>query len=166
MSTYETSSLIISGCAIFLSVVSLGCSIIFSRLQITHNKNSVKPISFISNSDYEDLLEVAVKNVGTGPLMIKELRITSGNQKQSSETLISLMPHVQQPWNTFIECVDGWTIPVNGNIVLVSISPINADVRTLVRSALAPLTVGIDYTDIYGTAFHDERKLDFFARSL
>ena len=153
---------ITSACAVVISVVSMVFTIIFSILQVKHNKNSVRPISAIQVKDYEDLLSVEIRNVGTGPLTITKL-IAKKNSKQSSE-LIELLPPISQPWSTFVENVDGWTIPAGETIVLIEVCPINDRVKNKVRRSLAQTTIVLHYTDIYNTKFYDERKLDFFGR--
>ena len=153
---------ITSVCAVIISVMSMVFTIIFSILQVKHNKNSVRPISAIQVKDYEDLLSVEIKNVGTGPLTITKL-IAKNDTQQSSE-LIELLPHIGQPWSTFVEKVDGWTIPAGEKIVLVELQPLNDKIKKSVRRSLAKTTIVLHYTDIYKTRFYDERKLDFFGR--
>lgn len=148
--------------AIFVSIVSIVITVIFSVFQHKHNKNSVKPISSIRVSDYEDLLSVKIENVGTGPLIIDELLCK--NDHCESSNLISMMPSIEQSWTTFLADVNGWTIPVSGKITLISISPKTDNTRTLVRKELSKITVYIEYRDIYNTKFHDERTLNFFGR--
>lgn len=69
----EILSAVTSICALFVSVLSIIITLVFSRLQVIHNKNSVKPISSIQFDDYEDKIAVTLQNVGTGPLIIKQL---------------------------------------------------------------------------------------------
>lgn len=92
---------IISCVAIFISLLSLGSSIYFSCLQIRHNKNSVRPVSSIRLDDYENELAVKIKNAGTGPLIIKKLIFK--NKNYTSNSLISLIPLIEQNWDPFIE---------------------------------------------------------------
>ena len=153
---------VISICAVIISVISLITSIVFSRLQMKHNKNSVRPISSITVSDYEDDIAVKIKNVGTGPLMIKALKFK--DNLQESSVLISMMPKINQLWRTFTEAVDGRTIPVGGELVLLELIPESEEVKSEVRSKLAKITVILCYEDIYGTKFEDQRTLDFFGR--
>ncbi len=78
--------------------------------------------------------------------------------------MIELLPHIGQPWSTFVEKVDGWTIPAGEKIVLVELQPLNDKIKKSVRRSLAKTTIVLHYTDIYKTKFYDERKLDFFGR--
>lgn len=157
--------------AVCVSVIPMGFSVIFSILQVKHNKNSVKSISAIQTLDYENNISVKIANVRTGPLTIKKL-ITKNDLGQASN-LISIMPEIDHHWCTFIEPVDGWTIPVNEKITLLEIDPENDAIKTLIRKTLAKTNIFIEYTDIYiyiyiyyiyNTTFKDEKSLDFFGR--
>ena len=153
---------ITSICTVIISVISLVTTIIFSRLQIKHNKNSVRPISAIKVSDYENDIAVKLENVGTGPLLIKRLRFK--DRLRESSTLISMMPKIDQLWTTFTGAVDDWTIPVDGKLILLELIPESDAVKDIIRKKLANITVILQYEDIYGTKFYDQRKLDFFGR--
>lgn len=85
------------------------------------------------------------------------------NGLETSSTLISIMPRINQLWTTFTENVDGWTIPVSGQIILIELHPKDEYVKSTIRKELAKITVYLEYTDIYNTNFQDERKLDFLA---
>lgn len=158
----ETLMAITSLCAVIISIISMIFTTVFSILQVKHNKNSVRPISAIQVNDYEDLLSVEIENVGTGPLTITKL-IAKNDIQQASE-LIELLPPIGQPWSTFVEKVDGWTIPAGEKIVLVELQPLNDKIKKTIRRSLAKTTIVLHYTDIYKTKFYDERKLDFFGR--
>lgn len=153
---------ITSICAVVISTVSMVFTVIFSVLQIKHNKNSVRPISAIKVSDYENKISVRIENVGTGPLLIKKMIAT--NDKRVSSTLISMMPKINQPWFTFTESIDGWTIPVGGQIILLELHPKSENVKKLVRKELSKITISLDYLDIFDTQFYDSMALTFFGR--
>lgn len=148
--------------AVIMSFISIIFTVIFSRLQVKHNKNSLKPISAIKLNDYEDQILVKIQNVGTGPLTIKKLLFKSDTQESS--TLIEMMPDIGQTWTTFTECVDGWTIPVGGKLILLELDPYEDKDKAQVRKTLSKITVYLEYTDIYNTTFYDHRSLDFFGR--
>lgn len=145
---------------VIISIVSMIFTVIFSSQQLRHNKNSVRPISAIKFNNYEDELAVKLENVGTGPLTIKKLVFK--NETLESSTLISMMPSIEQLWTTFTESVDGWTIPVGGQLILLKLHPENDEIKSLIRKELATITVHLEYMDIYNTHFQDERSLDFF----
>ncbi len=148
--------------AVIISIISMIFTVAFSLQQLKHNKNSVKPISAIKFGDYEDKLIVKLENVGTGPLTIE--RAVFKNEFQKSSSLISMMPPIDQPWTTFTESVDGWTIPVGGQLIFIELHPESDEIKSLIRKELSKITVYLEYMDIYNTKFQDERSLDFFGR--
>ncbi len=148
--------------AVIISIVSMIFTVIFSLQQLKHNKNSVKPISAIKLSDYEDELAVKLQNVGTGPLTIKKLIFK--NESQESSTLIAMMPPINQLWTTFTEPVDGWTIPVDEQLIFLELHPESDETKSLVRKELSKITIYLEYMDIYNTKFQDRRSLDFWGR--
>lgn len=153
---------ITSVCAVIISIISMNFMIIFSIFQIKHNKNSVKPISAIKYSDYEDELTVKIENVGTGPLTIKKLLFK--NDSKETSTLISLMPQINQLWTTFAESVDGWTIPVGSQLILLQLHPENEEIKSSIRKELSKITITLEYMDIYNTHFQDKQSLSFLSR--
>lgn len=158
----EIDTIAISFLALIVSIVSIFCSVKYSKLQIEHNINSVRPISSIIINDYEKKIAVIINNDGTGPLIIKKFIAVNSNQKKYS--LIELMPHINQPWTTFVETLEGRSISVGNKINLIEINPLTIDVKSKVRDALSDITIYLEYEDIYGNLFKDERKLDFFGR--
>jgi len=150
--------------AVGISIISMAFTVLFSKQQMKHNKNSVRPICEIKISDYENLINVCVANVGTGPLTIKSIQCD--DTERLSPVLLALMPRIDQQWTTFTENVTGWTIPVNGKITLVELNPRNDENKYRVRKILSRITINIVYSDIYGTTFEKQRRLDFFGRNL
>lgn len=149
--------------AVIISIISIIFTVIFSVQQLKHNRNSVKPISSIQVSDYEDDLAVFIKNVGTGPLTIR--KIVFKNEHQESSCLRAMMPAIGQRWTDYTDFVDGWTIPVGGQITFLELqNPKNEGIKLLLRKTLSKITVTLEYVDIYNTKFHDMRTLDFFGR--
>ncbi len=160
--TGDTLSAISSICAVLVSIVSIVFTVYYCKKQNEHNRNSVRPISAIKVKDYEDLISVSIDNVGTGPLLIANLRVQKA--QLTEKDLISLMPNIDQNWSTFSSSIDGWTIPVGGKVTLLELQPKNDSVKAQIRKELSNCTVYLDYTDIYSTKFHDKRALEFFGR--
>ena len=148
--------------AVVTSIISIIITLIYSKKQNEHNRNSVRPIAAIKFADYENRIAVEIENVGTGPLLISRLRFTQGSIEK--DTLLGLMPRIDQYWSTYTEAVDGWALPINGVITLIEIGPDNDETRKLIRESLSTITASLDYTDIYSTKFHTERSFEFFAR--
>lgn len=149
--------------AFVLSIISIIISIVFQMKQEKHNKNTLKPISSIKFNDYENQIMVKIENVGTGPLIIKTL-VFKREPNEYKDALISFMPNIPQPWSTFTNTVNGWTIPAGGNLILLKLNPKDDEIRNLVRKSLSNIVLQLDYTDVYHTKFKDERSLAFFGR--
>lgn len=162
--TSETVNMIVSICALLTSVAAFVVSIIFSCLQVKHNRTSVKPIASIVVGDYENLIYVEIRNVGTGPLTINSL-IIEADGDDSFKRLIDLFPNIGQMWDDFVDDVAGRTIGVKGKLVLLRISPQSDEVRRILREKLAKVKVTVKYSDIYKKKQPDaNRTLDFFGR--
>ncbi len=83
---------------------------------------------------------------------------------RASSTLISMMPKTNQPWSTFTESIDGWTISVGGQITMLELHPTCENVKRLVRKELSKITISLDYLDIFDTQFYDKGALTFLGR--
>lgn len=154
--------IVISFLALLVSVVSIIYSVKYSKMQAKHNVNSVRPISSIVLNDYEDKIAVIINNDGTGPLLIK--KFIAKNIKLEKNSLIEIMPSIDQPWITFIETLEGRTISIGKRLVLIELLPLTIEVKQKIREALSEITIYLEYEDIYGNVFTDEKKLDFFGR--
>lgn len=148
--------------AVIVSVISVCFTYKSNKNQIEHNKNSVKPLSSIKVSDYEDRIAVSIFNHGTGPLLV--IKMIAKNNSIESNKLIDLMPYISQNWTTFSGEIDGIKIPVGGGVTLIELNPSTDDVKKIVREHLKDITICLEYKDIYGTEFKDQKKLDFFGR--
>ncbi|MDL2264498.1 hypothetical protein LJC31_07595 [Synergistaceae bacterium OttesenSCG-928-I11] len=149
--------------ALLMSCISVFSAIFFSLSQQKHNKNSVKPICEIILGDYENKIEVRLENVGTGPLIIKELRCIKNDTTQSN--LMHYLPRYNN-YDVFVEEINDRTIPVNGRIVLVSCSDPPEEIKKCLRASLKDVKISVEYVDIYGSQFTRSRELDFFGRTL
>ncbi len=167
-------SAIMAAAAVVLSVVSIWISRSSLKSQQEHNKISVRPLAYVVIGDYENHQFVKVRNNGTGPLIIKKIEIVGA--QNPAMPLISAMPelHPDVFWENFVEDCSGRSIPVGGELGLLSL---NADcsrsesmyilARSNVRRALGNLEIHIEYTDIYESVLPVARRnLDFFHRTL
>lgn len=150
--------------ALAVSIISIGFACRFSWLQQKHNTNSVRPICNIIFNDYEDCIAVKIENVGSGPLTINRLICQNGSTNYP--TLIGCMPKISQNWSDFVENIDGRTIPIGGHIVLIKLEPQDQETKEVVRRALSTIVIKVEYEDIYNNKFCEERRLDFFGRTL
>ncbi|MDR0898080.1 MAG: hypothetical protein LBN04_09510 [Oscillospiraceae bacterium] len=134
--------------AVVLSLVSISSTIVLGFLQHRHNKKSVRPICDIQFFDFDNDIAVFLRNVGTGPLTVKKIECSNG--ERSSSKLIELMPEIEGHWAQYTEDIADRTIAVGEKITLIELHPANEQDRNHVRWALAPITICVVYTDIYG----------------
>ncbi len=158
--------------AFLVSCVSVWCSISATRKQDRHNKLSVRPLAEITVADYENSLRVKLRNNGSGPMIVLALTVSDG--KNTRETLIDWMPALpkQRPWNTFTHALQRRTLQAGAEITLLELTEYEGETsfsecRDKVRKALAPLTVNVEYTDIYETVMMPcQKSLEWFGRNL
>lgn len=158
--------------ALFVSCVSVWISVSSARSQRRHNELSVRPLAEVTVADYEDSLRVKLRNNGSGPMIV--LAVTVSDGANAHESLIEWMPALPQgrPWNTFTHALRRRTLQAGAEIVLLELTEHENEAnfavcRDRVRAALAPLTVNVEYTDIYDTVMRPCRKpLSWFARNL
>ncbi len=165
-------SAIIALAALVISIASLFVSRATLAKQHRHNVLSVKPIPMVSVADYEERLTVKILNNGSGPLIIKNVRVRK--ESQIRESLIAWMPALPNGtyWSTFVGPIDNRSLLPGNEIKLLELTGNLPDgdfekVRDECRAALCPLTVALEYTDVYGSAFEaHEKPLTWFGRNL
>jgi hypothetical protein len=159
-------------CALLVSFLSILLTFIALWLQRQHNFKSVTPIASILVGDFENKLQVTLKNTGIGPLVIEKFRV-AGEQGEMDD-IISWMPSSSTGihWATFTANIDGRSIPPNESVIILQLmgDPTNkkfAAFRDDVRHALSRLKVSLAYKDIYDRRMPiKQRDLKWFARNL
>lgn len=162
---------IVAICALLVSVFSLGASIYFGWCTRDHNRRSVKPLPFILQSDFEDRITVAVRNNGSGPLILQKAEAKNAANGQSGH-LIDLVPDPPQGllFRNFNRFHQARAIRPGDQVDLIDFEVANADrkgsrYRDELRQALGNLTVEVTYTDIYDSRFPIYAiKLTWFCR--
>lgn len=158
--------------ALLVSGVSVWISVQAARSQRRHNELSVRPLAEVTVADYENSLRVKLRNNGSGPMIV--LAVTVSNGSDARESLIEWMPPLppNRPWTTFSNALRRRTLQAGAEITLLELTEQKgetqfADRRDQVRRALAPLTVNVEYTDIYETTMQPCRKpLSWFGRNV
>jgi hypothetical protein len=143
-------------------------------MQIRHNRKSVLPIGHISVGDYENKLFVRLWNHGVGPMIVENVQVTiTETGQQISDRIIGAMPELpgDYPWTNFVGNISGRAISAKDSIILIQLDgdPDNDafnKIRTEVRKALAPLSVKVEYKNIYDQGMPARRDLNWFARNL
>jgi hypothetical protein len=156
--------------ALLVSAVSVGISVWAVRSERRHNELSVRPLAEITVADYENSIRVKLRNHGIGPLIITAVTVTDGSSTRP--TLLDWMPDLpaQRHWTNFTDQVRDRTLAPGGELVLLELTEDEDEedfgaCRDLARAALAPLTVNVEYTNIYNTVMPPRRKaLSWFGR--
>lgn len=162
-------SALVAMCAVLLSFLSIILTVTALWLQRRHYFKSLTPIAYINARDYEDFLEVSVRNDGIGPLLVEEFVASCEGEEKGN--IIEWMPK-GIIWSGFTKFIAGRCVPAGQSLILVRLDGDPREVafqikRDHVRRKLNQLEVVIKYRDIYGRKMADaERRLDWFGRNL
>ena len=157
--------------ALLVSAVSVGISVWAVRSERRHNALSVRPLAEITVADFETSLRVKLRNHGTGPMIVSAVTVSDGSSTRP--TIIDWMPDLpnDRPWDNFSGEIRDRAIAPGSEIVLLELTEYEdevgfAECRNLVRSELTPLTVNVEYTNIYNTPMPPRQKLlSWFGRN-
>ena len=125
--------MVLSIIAIVISALSLLTSIIFGVCDQKNNKRTLKPLININTGDYEGDIFVDVENKGMGPLIIKKVEIYRSGVLCKETDLYKIIKTRGQPWYTFMEKLEGRTIPPDEKIRIIGIAPKTVDIREKIR---------------------------------
>lgn len=158
--------------ALIASVASVAIAVWAVRSERKHSQLSVRPLAEVTLADYENSLRVKLRNHGTGPMIVIAVTISDG--KTTRPKLIDWMPDLpgSRAWTNFSDEIRDRTIRPGGEIILLELSEYEGEegfgeCRDMARAALAPLTVNVEYTDIYDTIMQPRRKaLKWFSRRI
>lgn len=165
-----------SAAAAFLSALVAGFSLWVAsstlKHQRKHNVMSLRPIAEVTVGDWETALRVTLRNNGAGPLVLT--RVIAGNGAEVKSSLLDWMPELPDDiyWSNFAGNIDGRSLSPDQAIVLLELEGDATDnafaaFRDHVRAALRPLTLNVEYTDVYESCLKPYRKsLEWFGRRL
>lgn len=151
--------------ALFVSILSIVLTFTSLWIQRRHNYKSLTPIASLPVGDYENLIQVKIKNTGVGPLIVKSFKVSS--KKATNNNIITFMPETPNGihWETFYNDLDGLCITPKEAATIIKLSGDPEDqnfskYRDEVRKALSELSIEVEYKDIYN------RKMPKKSRSL
>lgn len=165
-----------SAVAAFLSAVVAGFALWVARSTLKHQRKhnvlSLRPIVEVTVGDWETKLRVTLRNNGAGPLVVT--RLVAGNGGEVRASLLDWMPDLPEGvyWSNFAGNIDGRSLSPDRAIVLLELDGdatdrTFAEFRDHVRAALHPLTLNVEYTDVYDSCLKPYRKsLEWFGRRL
>jgi hypothetical protein len=145
---------IIAVCALLVSITSILIGYLSLKSQQKHNRLSVKPIGKISFITFEDSIEIRIRNDGTGPMLVSNIKVYE-NQSNIKNNLRDALPILQRK-NSWTEINMGsqFTIGAGEQKTLLRISADRKtrefrDYLSQALAALQKLTVELEYRDIY-----------------
>jgi hypothetical protein len=158
--------------ALVVSVASVCIATWAVRSERRHSQLSVRPLAEVTIVDYENSLHVKLRNHGTGPMIVTAVTISDGADARPK--LVDWMPTLpgNRAWTGFSDVIRDRSIRPGGEIVLLELTELEgekgfAKCRDVARAALVPLTVNVEYTDIYDNVMKPRRKaLAWFERRL
>ena len=156
--------------ALIFSTIAVSISIWAVLSQRKHNVLSVRPLAEVTVADFENSLCVRLCNNGTGPMIVTKVVVSNGSN--AKPCIIEWMPKLPKgrPWTNFTDDLRDRTLRPGSEIVLIELAKCEkeqdfAQCRDKVRAALSPLTVSVEYTDIYNEAMPIRVKdLSWFGR--
>ena len=154
--------------AIIISVLALFATFYQLYLQRVHNAKSLKPLGQVDLLDLNRRLVVGIANNGMGPMIIDRIAFfKEGNSSTNIEDCLSLNARSY------------WRIPVCESVKKVVLPNALFEVFatefedhegeaeiTNARKQLSPITLKVDYRDIYENKFTLERSLEWFSRHM
>lgn len=150
-----------------ISLVALVLTCYQLYLQRVHNEKSLKPLGQIELGDTKKKLYVYIQNNGIGPLIIDNLIFTkNGSHYNSISDCLSLDP--KSFLHTFIDNILKKVIQPNSQLAVFekNIENLPNEEIDQVRRQLAPITVKVNYRDIYDNKFSFEKNLQWFSRHM
>ena len=165
---------IASACAAVFAVLVSMVSVYIARTTLQHQRRhsvlSVTPIPEVTVADYEQSLRVKIGNHGSGPLIIKDFNVGDGTRVEKS--IIDWMPELPKgiDWAHFSGNIDKRSILPGHEIVLVQLDGDDTTkpfivARDMTRTTLQPLTVNVEFTDVYNTPMMPyQKQLSWFGR--
>ncbi|MDX9672271.1 MULTISPECIES: hypothetical protein [unclassified Pseudomonas] len=166
-----TASALAAIIAVLVSIYAVRVSAKSAEQQQRHNTLTVKPIPEVTVTDYENSLQVKLRNHGSGPLLIRAFSATFHGR--SCKSLIECMPDIGgRHWTNFSGVIDGRALLPGKEIVLIELTASQGETsfnisRDHARLALSETEIVVEYSDIYDSIFLPYKKsLSWFGRNL
>lgn len=164
---------IVSVSALVVASLSSFVSFLTFKQQRTHDMKSVVPIIQVGQWDYENMIQVDMRNSGLGPALIKNIAVVDN----SGECRASLFAWLPKNLPSEMNYAEYWTayqnfvVQPSQIIYLIKIPvdtelPRQVDERERLRAILRQLTVRIEYEDLYHNRISPKvMQLYHFART-
>ena len=149
----DNANTIIALCALLVSIASILIGYFSLKSQRKHDRLSVKPIGKISFITFEDSLEIQIRNDGTGPMLVANIKVYE-NESDIQNNLRDALPILQKNSWTVVNMGNQFAIGAGEQKTLLKISTNRKtrEFRDYLRQVLAALkiiTLELEYHDIY-----------------
>jgi len=152
--------------AIIISMLALFATLYEAYLQRTHNRKSVRPLIQIDLGDHENKLYVYIRNNGLGPMIIDKLSFTKNGTPYAYIKDCLDIPSTSYMHVLVNDAAKRVVLP-NAHLVVFEKAfgdhAQNTEID-LVRKQLTPITLKVNYRDIYDNKFTFVRDLNWFSR--
>ena len=151
-----------------ISVLALLATFYQLYLQRVHNEKSLRPLGQIDLRDRNKLIAVCVTNNGLGPMLIKKITFfKEGKSYPTIEECLSLGARAYRRIS-ISESAKKVILPNASLEVFAAELEAHEAEATLenIRTQLSPLTLEVDYRDIYDNKFTLQRNLNWFVRHI
>jgi hypothetical protein len=154
---------LISVAALVVSIASIFIAVRTLKHQRVHDVLSVRPIPMLATVDLEDRISVNLRNNGIGPMFIRRLHAEDGAARQDYLRLFLPALPAGVLWSTYAGKIEDMSLAAGEQVTLLELTGQEATTgfaafRDNCRRALAPLSIVVDYTDVYGTSFANYRE--------
>lgn len=156
---------------LFITVALAYLSDKWNKTSLLKQERTVRPVGRIVLGNYEDLIEVKIRNNGLGPMIITSIRALKNGE--SKNTLIDWMPDLPADdisWTDYVGDISGFSLSPNQELNLIKFE-VNEEFweetqfRNKLREELSTMQINILYKDIYNKDMPElKRKLDWFER--
>ncbi len=154
--------------AIIISVLALLSTFYQLYLQRVHNAKSLKPLGQIDLRDRNRQVAVWIANNGMGPMIID--RITFFKEGKSYTNIEECLQLEARAYRRIpiSELVKKVVLPnASFEVFAAELEAHEGETEMAnVRKQLTPITLEVDYRDIYENKFTLERNLDWFSRHM
>ena len=151
-------------------IVTLALHIISDRRNETNLKieqQKQRPLLHIGYYDFEDKIQIFMKNKGIGPLLIENYRVVNVHTNKSFEGLFECLPKKDISYDNYTGNKNNTVLsPDETDELLLFTKKSNKKGKEQIRKALSVLKIVVDYKDVYNNSMPTyERSLKWFGRS-
>lgn len=153
---------------VLIAVLALLLTLWQVYLQRTHNEKSLKPLGQIDFRDRQDQLYVRVSNNGVGPMIVDRLRFIKDGKCYSTLDECLKLDRRSYSWLDGHESVRKVILP-NASLTIFETRFEEQEGEAAIdqaRQKLAPITLKVEFRDIYDNRMTIVRDFQWFLRHM